>query len=159
LACLVMPLNLWFYHAQGLVTLQEHLWVAGVVVCGCYAAAAWVLRDRLFVPVLMGGVAMTGLLLLADLGKFWEVAAPSTFLVALGLIGVHVERAFPPHAGPFGRRRFGRAFFASGHVLLVAGLGLLLGAQLTGAWLHDAFARLYDRFGADPSPVVTETWG
>jgi hypothetical protein len=159
LASLVMPLNLWFYHAQGLVTLDGHLWVAGVIVCGLYAASAWVLKDWMFVPMLMGGVTMTGLLLLADLGRFWEVAAPSTFLVVLGLIGIHVERAFAPDDGPFSRRRFGLAFFFSGQVVLAGGLLLLLGAQVAGNWLQPVFADLYQAYAAGPSPVVAETWG
>jgi hypothetical protein len=159
LACLVMPLNLWFYHAQDLITLQGHLWLAGVVVCALYAASAWVLKDWMFVPILMGGVAMTGLLLLADLGRFVEVAAPSTLLVVLGLIGIHVERAFAPDDGPFSRRRFGLAFFYSGQVLLAAGLLLLLGAQLAGHWLYPLFKSTYESWHALPSPVVTTTGG
>jgi hypothetical protein len=159
LACLVMPLNLWFYHAQGLITLEGHLWVAGVVICGLYAASAWVLQDWMFVPVLMGGVTMTGLLLLADLGKFAEIAAPSTFLVLLGLIGIHVERAFPPDDSPFGRKRFGLAFFYSGHVALAGGLLLLLGAQLTGKWFFSLFEQTYRNMEMLRSPIVTETWG
>ena len=132
LACLIMPLNLWFYHAQNLITLQGHLWVAGVVVCGLYAASAWVLKDWMFVPVLMGGVAMTGLLLLADLGRFWEIAGPSTLLVVLGLIAIHVERAFAPDDGPFGRRKFGLAFFFSGQVLLGRRAAVAARAHLPG---------------------------
>lgn len=159
LACLVMPLNLWFYHAQGIVTLDGHLWVAGLVVCGLYAASAWVLRDRTFVTVLTLGVVMTGLLLLADVGRFWEIAGPASFLVVLGLIGIHLERAFPDVEGPFGRKQFGRAFFDDGHACLAAGLLLLLGAQLAGHWLHPFFRDLYASLQAVPSPVVTETWG
>jgi hypothetical protein len=158
LACLVMPLNLWFYHAQDLITLQGHLWVAGVVVCGLYAASAWVLKDWMFVPILMGGVAMTGLLLLADLGRFWEVAAPSTLLVVLGLIAIHAERAFAPDDGPFSRRKFGLAFYFSGQVLLAGGLLLLLGAQLAGHWLYPLFEATYKSMNASPSVVVTDTW-
>ena len=38
LACLVMPLNLWFYDAQGLITLDQggHLWVPALVCCAIY---------------------------------------------------------------------------------------------------------------------------
>jgi hypothetical protein len=86
LACLVMPLNLWFYHANGLVTLEGHLWLAALVCCVLYAAAATILEDPVFVYVLMGGIAMTGCLILADLYKLIQVAAPSTLLVSLGLI-------------------------------------------------------------------------
>ena len=132
--------------------------MAGVVVCGLYAASAWVLKDWMFVPILMGGVAMTGLLLLADLDRFWEVAAPSTLLVVLGLIAIHAERAFAPDDGPFGRRKFGLAFFFSGQVLLAAGLLLLLGAQLAGHWLYPLFEATYKSMHAVPSPIVTDTW-
>src|SRR5262245_49259687 len=139
LACLVMPLNLWFYHAQGLLTLEGHLWVAALIMCALYAASAIVLRDPLFVDVLCAGLALTGLLFLADLGRFAEIAAPSTLLIVLGLVALHVERVFPEGDGPFSRRRFGMAFFRSSQVLLVAGLGLLMGAQLVGwspLWRH-----------------------
>ena len=48
LACLIMPLNLWFYHANNLITLQGQLWVPAMVCCLAYAASALVLRDELF---------------------------------------------------------------------------------------------------------------
>jgi len=160
LACLVMPLNLWFYHAQTLITLEGHLWVAALVCCVLYAASAMVLRDPMFVYVLAGGVAMTGLLMLADMHKFWEIAAPSTLLVVLGLICLHTERAFPEGEGPFSRRRFGLAFFWSGQALLAAGLLLLLGAQLAGDWLYKPFFEtLYQQWNLVRPAVVTEHWG
>ena len=86
LACLVMPLNLWFYHANGLVTIDGHLWVAALVCCVLYLASALVLRDHWFVYVFSGGIAMTGLLMLASDGRFWEIAAPAALLVVLGLL-------------------------------------------------------------------------
>ncbi len=139
LACLVMPLNLWFYDSQGLISVDRHLWIAALVCCVLYAASAWVLKDQLFVYVLVGGVAMTGLLMLADNGKFWEVAPPVTLLVILGLACVGIERAFPPvEEGPFTRKRFGMAFFWSGQGLLAGGLLFLAGAQLFG-WMHPLF--------------------
>jgi hypothetical protein len=144
LACLVMPLNLWFYHANELpgLTFEGFLWVPALVCCVLYAASALVLRDRLFVFVLFGGIAMTGLLMLAHAHHFHEIALPSALLVVLGLIGLHVERAFPEGEGPFTRRQFGMAFFWSGQALLAGGLLLLLGGQLVG-WLHaPLFARL-----------------
>ena len=136
LACLIMPLNLWFYHAQGLMTLEGHLWLAGVVCCALYAASAWILRQPMFVYVLAAGVTLTGLLILADehVGKLWEIAAPSTLLVTLGLMALHTERAFAQD-GPFSRKSFGMAFFWSGVAILSSGLVLLLGAQLAG-WLY-----------------------
>ena len=118
------------------------------------------LRDRLFVYVLAGGVAMTGLLMLADMGKFWEIAAPATLLVAMGLIFLHAELAFAPGEGPFSRQRFGLAFFWSGQALLAAGLLLLLGAQIAGDWLYEPFFKqFYEQFHHGPPAVVAEHWG
>ena len=164
LACLAMPLNLWYYHANGLMTIDGHLWVAALIISALYAASALVLRDELFVYVFVGGVTLTGLLILADLppspAKFWEIASPSTLLVVLGLIALHLERAFPDKDGPFSRRRFGLAFFWSGHATLAAGLLLVLGAQLAGDWLYQPFFEAYfDTWKALPTPVVTEHWG
>ncbi len=154
LACLVMPLNLWYYHAQSLLTLDGHLWVAAVVISALYAASAWTLKDEMFVYVFSAGVAMTGMLILADMQKFVEIAAPATLLVVLGLAGIHSERAFGENEGPFSRKRFGLAFFASGHVLLGAGLLMVLGAQVGGDWLYQAwFKPVYDSFQAGPSPI------
>ena len=136
LACLVMPLNLWFYHYNGLITLEGHLWMAAVVCCVVYAAAAWVLKDPLFVYVLVGGVTLTGLLLLGEMHALDQVFAPVTLLIVTSLICLHAERAFPPEeASPFSRRRFGMAFYWSAQGLLASGLLILLGAQLIG-WLH-----------------------
>jgi hypothetical protein len=153
LACLVMPLNLWFYHAHGLITLQGHLWVAALVCCVVYAASAFVLRDPLFVYVLVGGIALTGLLMLGDVQHLDEILAPSALLVALALVSLHAERAFPD-AGetPFSRRRFGMAFYWSAQVLLAAGLLLLLGAQMVG-WMH---APLFRHLGFARPAVVEQ---
>ncbi len=160
LACLVMPLNLWFYDYHQLITLNGNLWAAALVCCVLYAASALVLRDPMFVYVLAGGVAMTGLLILAEHDKFLEIAAPSSLLVVLGLIGMHVERAFPKGEGPFSRRRFGLAFFWSGHALLGAGLLLVLGAQIAGDWLYrPLFEPLYGHWDHGPPAIVTERWG
>jgi hypothetical protein len=160
LACLVMPLNLYFYHAYDLIKLEGHLWIAALVCSLLYAASAWVLRDRMFVYVLAGGVAMTGLLILADMGKFWEIAAPSTLLVALGLICLHTERAFAVGEGPFSRQRFGLAFFWSGHALLASAMLLLLGAQIAGDWLYEPFFKqFYQKWNHGPPAVVAEQWG
>jgi hypothetical protein len=148
LACLVMPLNLWYYHAQNLITLDGHLWVPALVCCLLYAASALILRDPVFVYVLSAGVAMTGLLILADMHKFEEIAAPSTLLVVLALIGLHIERAFSEGDGPFSRRRFGLAFFWSGQALLGAGLLLLMGAQIFGH-LHATFVSAFGLQGAE----------
>jgi hypothetical protein len=164
LACLVMPLNLWYYHVNGLLTIDGHLWAAALFISVLYAASALTLRDELFVYVFVGGIAMTGLLILADLPpspqKFWEIARPSTLLVVLGLVALHAERVFPEQEGPFSRRRFGMAFFWSGHALLGAGLLLVLGAQLAADWLYQpVFKTFYERWQAERTPIVTEPWG
>ncbi len=142
LACLVMPLNLWFYDAQGLITLDQggHLWVPALVCCALYVLVARVLADPLFVNAIVGGVTMTGLLLLADqqVDRLWEIMAPSSFLVILGMLCIHFERAFPPEEGRFSRSNFGRAFFMAGHVVMGLGLIVLLVGRLVG--------RLYERF-------------
>jgi hypothetical protein len=161
LACLVLPLNLWYYHANNLVTLDGHLWVAALVISALYAASALVLRDELFVYIFMAGVTLTGLLFLADLPpspqKFWEIALPSTLLVTLGLLAIHAERAFAEQEGPFGRRRFGLAFFWSGHALLASGLLLVVGADIAGDWLYKpVFQEVYERLETTPSPIVGE---
>lgn len=151
LACLVMPLNLWFYDAQGLVTLAGggSLWVAALVCCIVYAGVARVLKDSLFVYAFTAGAAMTGLLFLADgnIGHFWEVLAPSTLLVVLGVVCIHAERLFPKTAAheanaAFTRDDFGRAFLRAGHVLLASGLGVLFAGRLVGRFYDAMFADL-----------------
>jgi hypothetical protein len=150
LACLLMPLNLWYYDYSHLIEFDHNLWVPALVCCALYAASALVLRDHLFVYVLFGGLAMTGLLMLAHRHHFHEIALPSALLVALGLVALHLERAFPEGEGPFTRRRFGMACFWSGQVLLGAGLLLLLGGQVVG-WLHGP---LFQGLGVAEKPEI-----
>src|SRR6476646_8638300 len=40
LGCILIPLNLWFYHAHNLrpLTLETHLWLGGVICCAIYVA-------------------------------------------------------------------------------------------------------------------------
>ncbi|HWG43009.1 MAG TPA: hypothetical protein VN688_09500 [Gemmataceae bacterium] len=163
LACLLMPLNLWFYNSQGLITLSQggHLWIPALVCCVLYAVSARLLRDPMFVYVLVGGVTMTGLLILADrdLQRFWEIAGPCTLLVCLGLVCIHAERIFAEGEGPFSRRRFGLAFFWSGHAVLGAGLLLLLVAQIWGNWLYPLFEPIYRYFESRPPDIVTTESG
>jgi hypothetical protein len=155
LACLIMPFNLWFYDYNNLITFGDHLWIPALVCCVLYAASALVLRDHLFVYVLLGGVALTGLLILGDMHKFHEIAAPSLLLVVMGLAGIHAERAFPEGEGPFSRGRFGMAFFWSGHALLAGGLLLLLGGQVAG-WLYEPF---FSHLGLAEKPVIVTDHG
>lgn len=146
LACLVLPLNLWFYNAQGLITLSQggHLWFPALVICCLYAGIARILKDPLFVYTFVGGVTMTGLLLLADqrIDRFWEVISPSMLLVVIGVICVHAERLFSSGNGPFSRENFGAAFFRAGHVAMGAGLAVLLGGRIAGRLYEPFFAGL-----------------
>ncbi len=150
LACLVMPLNLWFYDHNQLLTLDQHLWIAALFCCAIYIASALVLKDALFVYVLVAGVTLTALLFLAEMKHFGEVFAPSAMLVFLALICLHAERAFPDTDGPLSRKQFGMAFYWSSLPLLAFGLLLLLGGQLTG-WLHEPIFRHLGM--ANPSDV------
>jgi hypothetical protein len=161
LACLILPLNLWHWHANDLVTVDRHLWLAALGIAALYAVSAYLVRHENFVVVFMGGVTLTGLLFLADLppspARFWEIAAPATLLVVLGLAAIHAERLFPEAEGPFSRRRFGLAFFFSGQALLGAGLLLVFVAQVAGDWLYaPVFKRVFVSLHAEPSPIVGE---
>jgi hypothetical protein len=142
LACLVMPLNLWFYEAHGLMKLGDHLWIAALICCVIYTASALFLKDSLFVYVLVGGITLTGMLILAEVHHFGEILAPTTFLIVLGLICLHAERAFPPIDSPFSRERFGMAFYWCSVALFGFGLLLLLGAQLIGWGHHQIFQQV-----------------
>ena len=150
LACLLLPLNLWFYDAQGLITLADggNLWLPALICCVIYAIVARVLRDSLFVYAITSGVAMTGLLFLADgdVARFWEVLAPSALLATLGVSCIHAERLFPEGRDgvddPFTRHDFGLAFFRAGHALLAGGLAVLLAGRVTGRCYSSVFASL-----------------
>lgn len=136
LGCVVAPLNLWFYHAQGLITLDQHLWIGGLVCVGLYAATVYVLRDPLFLYAVEVGVTLTTLLLMADLGRLADAGNLSLFLLALGFLSIHAERAFAPD-GEFSRRRYGLPLFWSGHAQLAAALLVLLASQGSG-WFGEA---------------------
>jgi hypothetical protein len=143
LGCVVAPLNLWFYQAQKLVTIDDHLWVGGVACCLLYAATVWVLRDPLFMFACEAGITLTALLLLADLGKITDITWLSLFLMALGLISIHAERAFSPaEESEFPRRRYGLPLFWSGQTQIGVALVTLLGSQLA-SWLKTPAEALF----------------
>ena len=137
LGSVVLPLNLWLYDAQGLVTLANggHLWIPAALFCLVYAAVARVLRDSMFVYALVGGVVMTGMLLLADqtVGHFWALMPPVTFLVVIGWLSAFADRLFVDDEGDFSRKNFGLAFHRAGLVVVTAGLTLLLGGHFMAA--------------------------
>jgi hypothetical protein len=147
LGCVVAPLNLWFYQAQNLLTVHSGLWMGGLVCCLLYAATVYVLRDPLFMYAVEVGVALTASLLLPELTvQEQTISYACLVLMALGLISIHGERAFPPDAPTFDRRRFGMPLFWSGHVQLAASLLVLVALQILG-WLHD-LTPLKDFLGA-----------
>ncbi len=137
LGCVVAPLNLWFYDSQNLITLDNHLWVGGVVCCLIYIATVYVLRDPLFMYAVEAGVTLTALLLLADLQWINDTSFLCTFLTAIGLFSIHAERAFAPGEDEhFNRRRFGMPLFWSGHAQLAAAMLILMATQVC-AWLFN----------------------
>lgn len=143
LGCVVAPLNLWFYHAQNLVTVDGHLWVGGVVCCVLYAVTVVMLRDAAFMYAFEAGVTLTTLLLLGDLGKITDTTWLSLFFMALGQISIHCERMFSPaEESEFPRRRFGLPLFWSGHAQVAASLLILLGSQLLG-WMEEPARALF----------------
>ena len=166
LACMAMPLHLWFYDAQGLVVLNEggHLWIPALVIVLLYGVCAVVIRDRLFAFAVVGGVTLTGLMLLGDqaIGKFWEGAATSTLLLVIGAIAIHIRQAFPEREGPFSRNQFGQAFFHAGHGVLLAGLCVLLTWNVT-AWtyvgpLNDVWHQVLGQAIPFEQPSLATSW-
>jgi len=139
LACLVMPLHLWFYDAQGLIVLDEggHLWIPALVIAGLYAICAVLVRDSLFAYAMVGGITLTGLMILGDqsVARFWEGAAVSALLIAIGAVAIHVERAFVPGDGPLNREDFGKAFYRAGHCVLLGGLVVLV-SWAASSWTY-----------------------
>jgi len=134
LGCVVAPLNLWFYDVQRLITLDNNLWMGGLVCCLLYIATVYVLRDPLFLYAVEGGLTLTAALFLAELGLASDPGYLTVFLMALGLISIHAERAFPPEGEQFTRSRFGMPLFWSGHVQLGLSALTLLGTQIV-LWL------------------------
>ncbi len=143
LASLALPLNLWFYDAQGLVTLADggHLWMPAAVCCGIYAFIAHILRKPIFVYTLVGGLVMTGLLLLADqeINVFWQLMPQVSFLVGLGWASFFAERLFPAGDSDFSRKKFGYAFRWAGLPVVGVGFSLLFAGQFAGV-IADAFS-------------------
>ena len=130
LGCILIPLNLWFYHWHGLMTLEGNLWLGGVVCCAIYVATVLLLRDPLFMYAVEGGITLTVVLLLANQGFVTDAGWLAVVFLGLALVSIHAERAFPPEGEPFDRRRFGLPLFWSGHAQLAAAALTLGGSQL-----------------------------
>jgi|GEM_PF-1993866 hypothetical protein len=148
LACVVAPLNLWFYDAQGLLTVDGHLWVGGLVCSVIYAMTVWKLRDPLFLYAVEAGITLTVLLLLGDLQRVTDSSALCLAMVVLATVSIHAEAAFDPNHPIFARKRFGLPLFFSGQVQLAIGtIGLLVLQCLNwvlhptgGDWSHSQLA-------------------
>lgn len=142
--CILLPLNLWFYHAQGLVTLDGKLWLGGVVCTALYGATVVLLRDPKFLYAVEAGVTLTVLLLLGQQGVISDSAWLSLVLVGMGLVSIHAERAFAAdEKEEFSRTRYGLPVFWSGHVQLAVGLIALLGSQFASLLVS---AEWFDEF-------------
>lgn len=134
LGCVLLPLNLWYYHAQGLLTLDGPLWVAALACCLVYVATVVLLRDPVFIYAVQAGITLTALLLLGNLG--WIADAPTLCLLFLSLavISIHAERLFT--LGGEKTKPFGLPAFFSGHIYLLVSLAILAIVQPLG-WLGD----------------------
>lgn len=151
LGCVVAPLNLWFYHAQGLLSVDGHLWVGAAICCLAYVATVIVLRDPLFIYAIEAGVTLTVLLLLADLGRIADPTWLSLFAMVLGLLSLHTERAFSnDDSAEFSRRRYGRPLFECGHLQIASSLLILLGVQVFG-WFYEPISTLLQGWNVTPS--------
>ena len=161
LGALAMPLQLWFYHAQGLIDLSDggHLWIPAAVFCLIYAGIARVLRNPAFVYTLVGGVVLTGMLFMADstVNQFWNLLPQVSFLVGLGWVCLFAEKGFVDTESDFSKARFGHAFRRSGVVTIAGGLLLLLMSQVVGI-LYNEIAFSGYRFVQYAPNVGQQCW-
>lgn len=161
LACLVMPLHLWFYDAQGLIVLDEggHLWIPALAIAVLYAFCAVMVRDSLFAYAMVGGITLTGLMILGDqnIARFWEGAATSSLLIFIGATAIHVERAFVPGTSSFNREDFGKAFFRAGHGVLLGGLIVLVSWTISSWTYGGILTDLWSFWWHDPLPFEQPT--
>jgi hypothetical protein len=154
LGCILIPLNLWFYHAQGLLTLDGQLWVGGVICSLIYVTTVLLTREPTFLYAVEGGITLTLVLLLGSQGVVTDATYLSLVLMGLALVSIHAERIFPPEAVAFDRQRFGLPLFWSGQMQLAAALVTLLGSQI----LAIAFAPHSDVFGGLRGQWFSWTW-
>ncbi|MSR25432.1 MAG: hypothetical protein EXS06_00220 [Planctomycetaceae bacterium] len=161
LACVAAPLNLWYLDWQGIVTVDGHLWVGGLVCCLAYAATVVVLRNPVFFWAVEVGVTLTTLLLLGDLGRGTDSAWVCIALLGLAAISIHAERAFAIEDPVYDRRRFGRPLFLAGQVQLLAAAIGLLGLQLAAWFVPDWTVAGWALGGsrvATAAPVAAGLW-
>ena len=133
LACVLAPLNLWFLHAQHLMTIADHLWIGGVVCSLVFAAVVRLLQQPMHVYAVEIGVTLTALLFLADLHRAADPVFLAIACTTLAAASLQIINAFPAE-GAFSRHRFFAPLFVSGQVQLAAGLVVLAASQLLGGW-------------------------
>lgn len=138
LGCVVAPLNLWYYQSQNLMTIDNHLWIGGVVCLALYAATVRMLKDPLFLYAVECGVTLTVFLFAADMNVLTDWGITSIILAVMAAISIHAERLFNAE-GEFNRKDFGLPLFWSGHAQLAVSLGILAVSQGLD-WLQKPFA-------------------
>lgn len=146
LCSLAMPLNLWLYDSQGLITISSgKLWVPALLISIIYAAIARITKDANFVYTLVSGMVMTGVLFMAGTSSpfLWGLLPIATMLITVGSICIHADRWFLDNDGPFSRQSFGLAFFRSGHIVLILGLTGLFCSQWLPTFLSDPRTKLW----------------
>jgi hypothetical protein len=145
LGCVVLPLNLWYSAYQGLVAVDQHLWVGGVVCVGVYAAIVWLLRRPLFLYAVELGVTLTVMLLLAQCQVVTNTTWIGWALLLAGLVSMMAQAIFPDDdAQEFSRKRYGVPLFAAGHVQLAVGLAAVgIGHLLFGG----VFSKVTGHYG------------
>lgn len=136
LGCVVTPLNLWFYHVQGLLLLDHGLWIGGVACVLLYVATVWALRDPLFVYAVEAGITLTAVMLLGDFGLAGQATQLCVLLMGLAIVSIHAHLAFPPEGEAFTRTKFGLPAFWCGQLQLAAALVVLAVTQAASLLLE-----------------------
>ena len=144
LACVVAPLNLWYYHAQGIVTLENHLWVGGVICSLMYIATVRLLRDPLFMYAVEVGITLTVLLFLPIINVTVDATTLSITFLVMGAISIHAERLFAASSEEFPRQQYGMPLFWAGQVQTAFALVVLFGSQ-TLSWLDKPLTTLFGK--------------
>ncbi len=130
LGCVVLPLNLWFYHSQGLVSIDQHLWVGGVVCVLVYLATVYRLKEPNFLYAVQVGTMLTLLLMLGDMNLIQHLNWISTSLMFGGLASLHAVWLFPKSSSiEFSRERYSLPLFVGGTILVSAGLLVMMLTQ------------------------------
>lgn len=133
LGCVVLPLNLWFYHVQNLIRVDQHLWVCGLACVAVYTATVYRLRKPVFLYAVQLGVLLTTLLLLGKADCWNHLNWISTVFILAGTTTLYLPFALPDdETTTFSRKRFGRPLVIGGHIQLALGLIILSFVQLFG---------------------------